>query len=142
MRSLLHRFVCLRPQPLFRLTRSFARLSYKTYSTSHHTQHYTDFPRSSSMKINGDLIKFPDGDAPAFINHRAPGIPFFDRTGYITAIESYPNRALLFLRPRRFGKTYTLSMLECFHGLEYKKDYAKLFEVSSRVFLLSVVIIG
>ncbi|KAF8541779.1 hypothetical protein BDD12DRAFT_828009 [Trichophaea hybrida] len=130
MHSLLHRTLCLRPQPLFRLARSFARLSYKTYdSTSHHTQHYTNWPRSSSsMKINGDLIAFPDGAAPTFINHLDPGIPFFDRTGYITAIESFPSRALLFLRPPRFGKSYTLSMLQCFHGLEYKKDYAKLFE--------------
>jgi len=179
MRPFLHHSVCSRPQPLFRLARSFARLSYKTYRTSQHSQHgkhsplalsitihfslslpplcyqtwaseilwliavvVTDCPRSSSsMKINGDFIKFPDGYFPTFLNHRDPGIPYFDRTGYITAIESFGSRALLFLRPRRFGKTYTLSMLQCFHGLEYKTDYAKLFEVSTRVSLLSIVII-
>ena len=84
------------------------------------------------MKLDGQLVEFPKGYPPNFLAHRTPGVPIFDRTRYIATIESYTNRALLFLRPRRFGKTFTLSMLQCFHGLEYKKDFPMLFNVSAR----------
>ena len=47
----------------------------------------------------------------------------------------------LLLRPRRFGKSLTLSMLEYFHGVEHKIDYANAFKVCTSGFLLSVPII-
>ena len=81
------------------------------------------------MRLDGQLEAFPRGYPPNFVAHRAPGISYFDRTGYIATIGSFPNRALLFLRPRRFGKTFTLQR---FHGLEYTKDYPTLFNVSTR----------
>ncbi|KAF8532779.1 AAA-ATPase-like domain-containing protein, partial [Trichophaea hybrida] len=52
---------------------------------------------------------------------------YFDRTRYITTIDSCDD-VLLFLRPRRFGKSITLSMLHYFHGVEHKKHYAKAFK--------------
>ena len=84
------------------------------------------------MRLIGQFEAFPRGYLPDFAAHRATGIPFFDCTGYIATIGSFTDRALLFLRPRRFGKTFTLSMLQFFHGLEYAKDYPKLFNVSTR----------
>ncbi|CAG8450874.1 5264_t:CDS:2 [Paraglomus occultum] len=56
-----------------------------------------------------------------------PEYAYFDRTGYISVLDSIRHPALLFLRPRRFGKSLTLSMLAHFHGVEHRERYAELF---------------
>ncbi len=52
---------------------------------------------------------------------------FVDKTGFIPKLESlnFPN--LFFLRPRRFGKSLTLSMLEHYYGIQYKERFEGLF---------------
>jgi hypothetical protein len=40
---------------------------------------------------------------------------------------------VLLCRPRRFGKTLTLSMLQYFHGVDFRDRYAILFKVSGLV---------
>lgn len=42
----------------------------------------------------------------------------------------------VFFRPRRFGKSLTISMLEKFHDVKYKQDYWLLFSVWTTLFLL------
>jgi hypothetical protein len=64
------------------------------------------------MKLRGDL-----------------SLIYFDRTNSILSIEKLGALALLFLRLRRFGKSLIVSMIEYFHGLQYRKYYKMLFKV-------------
>lgn len=75
----------------------------------------------STIVINGDLniTKFPFGHFSNFSNTRnTHSIPFFDRTRYIPTFGKI--NAVVSLRPRRFGKSLTLSMLSHFYGVEHK----------------------
>ncbi|KAF9537232.1 hypothetical protein EC957_008604 [Mortierella hygrophila] len=53
---------------------------------------------------------------------------YFDHTGYISVLESFLEYVLLFLRPRRFGKSLFLSTLAHFHGVEHKQNHEELFQ--------------
>lgn len=50
-----------------------------------------------------------------------------DRTPFIAKLEQLPERYLFFLRPRRFGKSLFISMLQCYYGLEYADMFETLF---------------
>ena len=52
---------------------------------------------------------------------------YIDRTAYIHAIENHSNRNLLFVRPRRFGKSLWISILHYYYGVEHKDKFDKLF---------------
>jgi hypothetical protein len=52
---------------------------------------------------------------------------FVDRTAYIAQLEQMNEPYLFFLRPRRFGKTLFVSMLQCYYGLEYAAQFADIF---------------
>lgn len=52
---------------------------------------------------------------------------FVDRTSYIAQLEQLAEPYLFFLRPRRFGKSVFISMLQCYYGLEYAEHFAELF---------------
>ena len=72
------------------------------------------------------MIKLPNGigDYKTLVNKKAF---YADRTSYIEKLESdYPER-ILFLRPRRFGKSLFLSTLNYYYGLEHKDDFQALF---------------
>ena len=45
-----------------------------------------------------------------------------DRTSYIQSLENWGSRYLLYLRPRRFGKSLLLSTLHYYYGKQFKKD--------------------
>jgi len=78
---------------------------------------------------------FPKHDKADFGEIRKdPKCAYFDRTNYIADLEYFRSKALLFLRPRRFGKSLTLSMLAYFHGVEHKEDYDFLFGVGISCF--------
>ncbi|RUP48769.1 hypothetical protein BC936DRAFT_144021 [Jimgerdemannia flammicorona] len=89
----------------------------------------------SSVQENSTLVynpanfqHFPEDSYSDFFDLRTtPGLAYYDRTRYISVIDSLP-KVLLFLRPRRFGKSLTLSMLAHFHGVEHKISYSKLFQ--------------
>jgi len=51
---------------------------------------------------------------------------YVDRTRYIQALEKGGDY-ILFLRPRRFGKSLWVSTLHHYYGLEYKEDFQQLF---------------
>jgi len=53
---------------------------------------------------------------------------YFDRTRYISKIHEL-HTFVLFCRPRRFGKSLTISMLEHFHGLQYADEHQTLYQV-------------
>ncbi len=52
---------------------------------------------------------------------------YVDKTGYIPVLEelNFPN--IFFLRPRRFGKSLFLSMLEYYYGVQYGGRFTELF---------------
>jgi hypothetical protein len=50
-----------------------------------------------------------------------------DRTSYFNTLESWGSTYLLYLRPRRFGKSLMISTLHYYYGLQYQKDFDHLF---------------
>ncbi len=52
---------------------------------------------------------------------------FVDRTPFIAQLEQMNERYLFYLRPRRFGKTLFVSMLQTYYGLEYAAQFADIF---------------
>jgi hypothetical protein len=50
-----------------------------------------------------------------------------DRTSYIETLENWDTTYLLFLRPRRFGKSLLISTLHYYYALQYKNDFDALF---------------
>ncbi len=53
---------------------------------------------------------------------------YVDKTSAISLIEKANSDVLLFTRPRRFGKTLFISMLDYFYNIENKEENKKLFK--------------
>jgi len=62
-----------------------------------------------------------------FIDIRKSKMFFLDKTAYIQKLEQ-SDRFLLFLRPRRFGKTLFLAILDAYYNLKYKHLFDELFK--------------
>ncbi|KAG0196105.1 hypothetical protein BGX28_000135, partial [Mortierella sp. GBA30] len=86
--------------------------------------------REASMTFRKDDFKgFPLNDKRDFERIREdPELAYFDRTRYILELGSFKQDVLIFLRPRRFGKSLFLSTLAHFHGVDYKQNYKALFQ--------------
>jgi hypothetical protein len=63
---------------------------------------------------------------PDFAAVCKPGNFYVDRTNYIPLLE-HSGKVLTFLRPRRFGKTMVVSMLDYYYNLLYKSRFDELF---------------
>ena len=50
-----------------------------------------------------------------------------DRTSYIQTLEDWDSTYLLYLRPRRFGKSLLLSTLRYYYSLQYQNEFNTLF---------------
>jgi hypothetical protein len=84
---------------------------------------------NSSLVINGELEYFQSGLDENFSQFlKKQGQAYFDRTRYIFKLHKL-HTSILFCRPRRFGKSLTVSMLEHFHGLEYAGEHQSLYKV-------------
>jgi hypothetical protein len=70
-------------------------------------------------------MKFPYGDSD-FYQIITEGYLYVDRTDRIPLLEE-AGKNLTLLRPRRFGKTLLLSMLEYYYDLARAADFARLF---------------
>ena len=57
---------------------------------------------------------------------RDEGLYYVDKTEYLAQMEAR-DRFIFFVRPRRFGKSLFISMLENYYDLNRKKDFKKLF---------------
>jgi Predicted AAA-ATPase/PD-(D/E)XK nuclease superfamily len=55
------------------------------------------------------------------------GYFYQDRTPYIKTLEDWDSTYLLYLRPRRFGKSLLLSVLRYYYGLQHQTEFDKLF---------------
>jgi Predicted AAA-ATPase/PD-(D/E)XK nuclease superfamily len=52
---------------------------------------------------------------------------YIDRTAFIETMENQSNKNLIFVRPRRFGKSLWLSILHYYYGVEHKDLFEPLF---------------
>ena len=72
------------------------------------------------------MIKIPYGESN-FKGIREENYFYQDRTMYIRKLEENTSRLLIYLRPRRFGKSLFISMLDCYYGIEHKEQFNMLF---------------
>lgn len=55
------------------------------------------------------------------------GYLYIDRTPYLAQLERLSEKYLFFLRPRRFGKSLWVSVLQYYYGVEHKDKFDTLF---------------
>ena len=77
------------------------------------------------MKRKRTDLKIPYGVSD-FRTIRNEGLYYIDKTRYLAKMEER-DRFIFFVRPRRFGKSLFLSMMESYYDLNAKKDFKKLF---------------
>ena len=77
------------------------------------------------MKRKRKDLKIPYGVSD-FRTIRNEGLYYVDKTRYLAQMEAR-DRFIFFVRPRRFGKSLFLSMMESYYDLNQKKDFKKLF---------------
>lgn len=83
-------------------------------------------PRAADAFVaTGATMKFPYGLAD-FYKIRKEGYFYQDRTAYLRAVEERGSQ-LIFLRPRRFGKSLWLSTLANYYDVACAADFAMLF---------------
>jgi uncharacterized protein YlbG (UPF0298 family) len=71
-------------------------------------------------------LKLPYGISD-FNDIRTEHFFYVDKTMYIEKLERLNSKYLFFIRPRRFGKSLFLSMLEHYYDLNKKDDFERLF---------------
>jgi hypothetical protein len=71
------------------------------------------------------MLKIPYGESD-FTKVIRDGYFYQDRTAFIRELESFPTY-IFYLRPRRFGKSLFVSMLEHYYALEYQNIFQDLF---------------
>ena len=72
------------------------------------------------------MIKIPYGESD-FEKIRTEHFFYQDRTHFIEQLEQWRSNYPVFLRPRRFGKSLFVSMLQHYYGLEFKGEFQQLF---------------
>ena len=72
------------------------------------------------------MLKLPYGISN-FKMLREMGYFYQDRSQFLSLLDSQPTLYHLFLRPRKFGKTLFLSMLDYYYGIEHKGSFEQLF---------------
>ncbi|MEM6316291.1 MAG: AAA family ATPase [Bacteroidota bacterium] len=78
------------------------------------------------IKLSNNMLKIPYGESDfhKFITNK---YLYLDRTQFIEKLENWPSKYLVFLRPRRFGKSLFISILQHYYGLEHKEEFSSLF---------------
>lgn len=77
-------------------------------------------------EVGTTMLRLPYGISD-FTKIAQEGYHFVDRTPFVAQIEQMNEPYLFFLRPRRFGKSLFISLLQCYYGLEYRAEFAQLF---------------
>lgn len=72
------------------------------------------------------MLKLPYG-VSSFDIFQQYGYHYVDRTPYIEALENLPQRYLMALRPRRFGKSLLISTLYYYYSVQTKSEFQKYF---------------
>ncbi|MBD3796028.1 MAG: AAA family ATPase, partial [Epsilonproteobacteria bacterium] len=73
------------------------------------------------------MKKIPYGISD-FIRLKSEDFYFIDKTPYIEKIENYPSSFLMFLRPRRFGKSLLIAILEAYYDIHFKSEFEEIFK--------------
>ena len=73
----------------------------------------------------------PKSGQENFATLRKNGIYYVDKTQYLKPLFIGTNDRFLMLRPRRFGKTLTMSTLRCFLEMDYQHPGETSFQKSS-----------
>ncbi len=73
------------------------------------------------------MKKIPFGSVGSFYNLITQNYIYVDRTLYIEKLEELNKKHLLFLRPRRFGKSLFISVLHHYYALDHKDKFEQLF---------------
>ena len=75
----------------------------------------------------GEIVNFriPYGISD-FRRIRNEGLYYVDKTEYLAKMEALDS-FVFFVRPRRFGKSLFISMMESYYDLNQKQDFEKLF---------------
>ena len=68
--------------------------------------------------------RIPYGEA-SFRRIRVNGWLYVDKTRFLRPLED--ERYVFFIRPRRFGKSCWLSLLECYYGRHWAHEFEDLF---------------
>ena len=55
------------------------------------------------------------------------GYYYVDKTRYIEKLENLPEKRIIFLRPRKFGKTLFTSILENYYDINKKEKFENLY---------------
>ena len=76
---------------------------------------------------NSKVKRIPYG-LTDFVRIRTEDWYFVDKTKYIEILENYPDNYVMFLRPRRFGKTLFLAILDAYYNVQFKDDFDLLFK--------------
>ena len=63
----------------------------------------------------------------SFAMMRKKNAYYVDKTGYIPLLENLPEKAFTMLRPRKFGKSLFLSMLETYYDIAHEDKFESLF---------------
>lgn len=85
--------------------------------------------RSCKTNARGDdVVEFSYGNAD-FGSIRRSGAFYVDKTPFLPTLESltYGGKSLLFLRPRRFGKSLLVSMMHHYYDISLADQYDELF---------------
>ena len=69
-------------------------------------------------------VPYATADFPTI---RSEGYFYVDKTPFIAQIEDIPERQLVFLRPRRFGKSTLLSTLASYYDIAKADEFDKMF---------------
>jgi Predicted AAA-ATPase/PD-(D/E)XK nuclease superfamily len=72
------------------------------------------------------MLKIPYGIAD-YGRLRREQFLYIDRTHYLEALEKYASAYTMFLRPRRFGKSLIISLLEHYYDVNKAADFQQLF---------------
>jgi len=72
------------------------------------------------------MKKIPYGQAD-YKNIKQENYYFIDKTPFIEKLEDLNEVFLIFLRPRRFGKSLFIAMLEAYYDKHYKSDFEMMF---------------
>ncbi len=73
------------------------------------------------------MKKIPYGSVGTFEDLITQGYFYIDRTQFIEELEQLHEKHLVFLRPRRFGKSLFISVLQHYYGIIHKDKFDQLF---------------
>ena len=76
--------------------------------------------------MNRKKIRFPYGRSN-FRRLILEGYHYVDKTWYIEWLEESDEAYVIFLRPRRFGKSLFISVLQYYYGQEFEEEFEQLF---------------